>query len=458
MKSLRKFVPAVALAGAMLAAALPGGSAKAQTVPFSSGFQVQNLASVGATISMAFYPEDSTSASDTVGATIPANGQVTYATLPSAVDAGFKGSAVISSDQRIAAIVNLISPNLNNLSLGSSYVGVTGGSQSVSLPLLFKNSFDFNTFFSVQNVGQAATQVTVTYSGGGLNSPVTEQATIQPGAAHRFDQQSNPNLPNGFNGSAVVTSTASDIAAVVTQWSSTTSLTYNGFAAGTTDPFFPLVNANNAGFITGISLQNIGTASTNVTVTYTPSSAGQTCTETKTIPAKGTAFFALNSFSTTPESGVTENCANGATFVGSARVTTNSANQPLVGIVNQLNQGTRKGGSYSSFDASAGTNTVVFPLIQDRYFGYFTGISIVNTGSVPTTIECTFSGSSQKQTSGTIQPGGSYTVIQNNVIAADYNGSGRCVANASGAQIVGIANQLGGGNVDTFFVYEGTNN
>lgn len=460
MKVLRKFAPALALAGAIVAGSF-GGSAKAQvTATFTSGFQIQNLSSSIAHVSMQFFPEDSSAASATVPADIPANGQVTFASLPSAVTSGFKGSAVVSSDQRIAAIVNLISPSLSNLSLGSAYVGVTGGSQTVSLPLLFKNSFGFTSFFSVQNVGTAQTTVNVAYSDGS-----TDSTTLQPGASHRFDQGAKASLPAGFNGSATLTSTASDIAAVVTEVGPTTALTYNGFASGTTNPIFPLINANNGGFITGIALQNTGTASTNVTVKYTASSGGATCTETQTIAAKSTKFFALGAFGASTPAGVTENCTNGTpaagpSFVGSAIVTANSASQPLVGIVNQLNSTTNKGGAYSSFSDAVASAKVVLPLIQDNIAGFFTGVSIVNVGSVSTPIECTYSGSAVKQSSPAAVPaGGSFTVVQIGKIASGYNGSGTCTATAPGARIVGVANQLRNtGSSDTFYVYEGTNN
>ena len=147
----------------------------------------------------------------------------------------------------------------------------------------------------------------------------------------------------------------------------------------------PLINANNSGFITGIAMQNAGTQATDVTVSYTPSAAGAACTETKSVPAKGTAYFAVDSFATTQAG---ENCANGAVFVGSAKVTANSANQPLIAVVNQLNSRTNKGGAYDSFDSAAGTSTVVFPLIQDRVAGYFTGFSIVNVGTAVVESPC----------------------------------------------------------------------
>jgi hypothetical protein len=458
---ISRYVAGLATLGvAALAALFPGNAAQAQSITFSSSFQVQNLSTTTANINIAFYQLEGTSAAASIDDTIAGSSQKTYATLPAGVPAGFNGSAVISSDQRVAAIVNVNSPDLTLTFGGESYVGVTEGSQSVSLPLLFKGSFGFNSFVNVQNVGQTSTQVTITYSGGGLTSPLAKPAvTIAPGAAFRFDQAAEAGLPAGFNGSAIVTSTASDIAAVVSQVGPTTILGYNGFAAGTTNPTLPLVNTNNFGFVTGISLQNTGDTATNVTVSYTPSAAGAACTETLNIPARGTGFFAINAFAANDPTPSDDTCANGATFVGSARVTTNSASMPLVGVVNQLNSATRKGGSYSSFDAASATSTVVYPLINDRNFGFFTGISLVNVSDVTTTIRCVYSGTPVVQEQANVAPGGTFTPVQVNQIANGYNGSGTCTATAAGARIVGVANQLRNtGSADTFYVYEGANN
>lgn len=464
MRISRYIAGLASLGVAALAALFPGNNAaQAQSLTFSSSFQVQNLSSSTATISIAFYNLDATSAVVSVDDTIPGSSQKTYATLPSGVPSNFNGSAVISSDQRVAAIVNINSPDLSLTFGGEAYVGVTEGSDTVSLPLLFKGSFGFNSFFNIQNVGQTSTQVTVTYRGGGLSSPVSlAPVTLSPGAAHRFDvTDAAAGLPAGFNGSATVTSTASDIAGVVTHVGPTTVLIYNGFAAGSTNPTFPLVNANNFGYQTGIALQNRGTTDSTVTLTYTPSSAGTACTETRTIPANGgTAFFAIEAFSATdPNTGNNNNCANGATFVGSARVTANSANVELVGTVDQLNSAQRKGGTYAGFDPASATSTVVYPLVNDRNFGFFTGLSLVNVSDVTTTITCTYSGTAVTQEQTNVGPGGTFTPVQVNQIANGYNGSGTCTASAPGARIVGVANQLRStGTTDTFYVYEGANN
>jgi hypothetical protein len=432
-------------------------SASAQTThTYSTGIQVQNLSPSVANIVLSFYAEGNGTPSATVNATVPANGSTTYATLPSVVSAGFKGSAVISSDQKIAAIVNVVG---DNLAFGGGAVnGFSGGASPISLPLLFKNSFGFNTFFSVQNAGTAAADITVTYRGGGLASPLAVTANIPAGSSRSFDQATNAQLPAGFNGSASITSNQPIVAAVV-EVGPTTMLAYGSFTKSSKAPLFPLVQANNFGYISGIALQNNGASATNVTVSYTPSGAGNgtACTETLNIPANGTTFFAINAFSATDPTPSDDTCANGGKFVGSARVTTNSANVDLVGIVNQLNSGANKGGSYNSFDAADATATVVLPLIQDRNFGFFTGLNIMNVGPA-TTVTCRFSGTTKTQTA-TLAANGVATLVQQGQIADKYNGSGTCTASGAGAKIVGVANQVSvTSTADMFFVYEGTNN
>jgi hypothetical protein len=394
------------------------------------------------------------------------------------VPAGFRGSAVISSDQRIAATVNVISPDLGGLIDesglgGEAYAGVSSGGTTAALPLLFKNFFGFNSFITVQNVGTATTNLSVQFTGTAGGNPVSVTQTfnnLAPNASVRFNQDTNTELPDGFNGSAVVTSSASDITAVGTQIGPSTLLIYNGFGAGSTELVFPLVNTNNSGFITGIPIQNIGTASTDVTVSYTPSIGGSACTETITIPAGGVQYFALEAFSATPAAGYTgtNNCTGGALFVGSGRVTANSASQPLVSIVNQNNGRDNKGGAYSALNPANGSSTVVFPLIQDRVAGFFTGSSIINVSTTPTTVTCVYDDTVNGRlsnpaavvvTSGTLNQGDVFTPVHLNNLAAGFSGSATCTANATGARIVGIANQLRGGVTnDAFFVYEGTNN
>jgi hypothetical protein len=448
------------MAAAIAAAALAFGgtnSASAAATSFSTGFQIQNLSNATANVTISFISSGTGAKAADVSATIPANGAVPFAVLPSTVAAGFTGGAVINSDQQVAAVVNVLANN--NFNYGGAYSGFSAGANSVTVPLLFKGSFGFNSFFNVQNTGTADTNVTVTYSGGGLSAPVTESKAVKPGSSERFDQTANASLPAGFNGSAIVTSSGQPIAAAVVENGPTTLLAYNGFVGTSTAPVMPLINANNAGYITGVAMQNAGDQATNVTVSYTPSSPadGTACTETKAVPAKGTVFFGLDAFAATPPAGANDTCANGAKFVGSAKVTTNSASQPLIAVVNQLNSGASKGEAYESFDASAATGSIVLPLIQDRFFNYFTGFNIANVGTVATDVECTYSGTSVKQTVN-VPAGGVATLIQQGAIQAGYNGAGVCAAKATGAKIVGVLNQVNpSAATDAFFVSQAIN-
>jgi hypothetical protein len=480
-------VPALLLAIAFAFGALPAQVAHAQYPTFFSGIQIQNLSTNQANISISFLQEKATSETLSVSYEINPSAQLTLASLTAVegLPGGFQGSAVISSDQKIAAIVNIVGTNFG----GEAYVGVEGGANELALPFLNKAFFKQNTFFNVQNVGDAATNVAVTYRGRvGNDGPVQtfsdSYANLQPGASVRFDQaaaflsNTSSSLPDGFNGSATISCPSSDCAAVVTLIGEKIAQVYNGFTAGATNPVFPLINVQpRFNTITGISLQNFGDTTTNVTVSYTPSQAGVACTETRTIEPKEIGYFAIGAFDSGHpfyDSNAT-NCVTvgGSTtpsFVGSASVTTNSANQPLVGIVNQNTAS--YAGTYTSFNPTQGTRTVVFPLIQDRWYSYFTGFSIVNVGDVATGITCTFSGNSVTQSpSEDLEPGEVWTIQQKDVMPANpansretYNGSGTCTATATNGKLVGIANQLGpsdqGGGVtrDNFNVYEAANN
>jgi hypothetical protein len=448
-------------------AAVPA-SAQVTNRQYTTGLKVQNLSSSIANITLNFYPEGNSTASASVPDTIPANGSKTYAPLPQQVSTGFKGSAIISSDQPVAAVVNIASPNLAADFGGGSYVGFTVGARKFYLPLVFREYFNFSSFFSVQNIGDAVTTVTVTFVGTNLNGPVTHTVSqaIQPNTSFEFNQDNITALGTRFTGAATIDSSAEDVVAAVMQVSTGQILGYGGFPSGSTNPVMPIVQANRFGYFTGINVQNVGTAATDVTISYTPSGTeGSACTETINVPAGGKVAFAQYAFQANGRgsNAGTDNCADGAAFLGGGKVTANSANQPLVAAVNQVNLTANKGDTYGAFDPAAATNTVVFPTAQDRFFGYFTGFNVANVGTVATDITCTFTDSSVTATKAAVAPDGVFSVVTttgtgNFPVGANYNGSATCTASATGAKIVGVGQQLKTtGNVDTFFVYEGIN-
>lgn len=413
---------------------------------YSSGIQVQNLAADPATVTLTYYnPDGSVDTTFLDPATIPGYGSRTYFPIHAAT--GFSGSVVVSSDQSLAAISNLL--GLGTAKGGAAaYVAPTVGNTTVAIPLLMKGNSGIDTWFSVQNVDATAdATVNVAYSDGTTAGPVT----IKAGASHVFDQAAETHPAKVF--AATVTSNVDIAVVAVEETSANLMFAYTGFVAGATLPVMPLINANNNGIVTGVQIQNAGTASTDVTVSYTPGSAGTACTETQTIAAGASATFAFYSFGGNPLTGMTTTCVK-EKFIGSAAVTVNSASQPLMAVINQLTP--TSGEAYGSFDVAAATDTVVFPLVMDRNSGWFTGFSVMNVGTTTTTVDCTFTGTAYTF-SATLDAGEAATDIQQNKIADKYVGAATCVASGA-VPIVGVLNEASAATtVDGLLVYEGIN-
>lgn len=433
MKKRILFIMMVAAAAMLFAVS----SASAAFATITSGFQVQNLSSTAANVVITYYNQDG-SVDATVNDSIPANSSNTY--FPIAASAGFNGSVVISSDQPVAAITNLLG---NGTAAGASYESVSAGTAEISAPLITKGNFGYDTSLTVQNTGATAADITVAYAN---QASCNETATIQPGAAASFSQGSNTCLPSGYVGSATVSvaDTANDtIAGTVTQDDGVVLFAYNTFSGGSTNPIMPLVQANNFGFSTGVQIQNVGSTDTSVTVSYAAGSAGTNCTETQTIAAGTSETFALSASCT---------ALSGPQFVGGASVTGNSASQPLAAIVNQLNFSGVGGSAYNAFDPANASSEVVFPLIMQDNFGFFTGFNVYAVGA-EAAVTCTFSSGANAPATinTTVGADSAYTAVQTG--SGQYVGSATCTS--SSGPIVGVANELGSGAGDQFFAYTG---
>lgn len=418
-------------------------TAAAQPASYDSGFQVQNLSATDdANVVITYYNKDG-SVDTTVSATIAADSSTTF--FPIGASVGFDGSVVISSDQEIAAITNVLGDGFD---FGASYGGFSAGAASVNLPLIMKDNYDYSTWFNVQNAGSADTTVTVTYGG----TSCTETATIEPGAAATFDQATNSCLASGFVGAATVTAdSGGSIVATVIETGVSTLYAYNGFTGSSTEPVMPLVQANNVGYQTGVQIQNTGSSSTSVTVSYTPAGTGTACTETQTIAAGESETFALYAMSLPGSTSTT--CTFGQHFIGSGEVTGNTTDQGLVAIVNQTDF-IDKGSAYNAFDPASATTTLVMPLIMDDNYDYFTGFNVQNSDTSTIDLTCTFSNSSQTVTA-TLDPGEALNHLQLGVLPAGYVGSATCTADGNILGVVNELNLVSGG--DSLFSYEAFN-
>jgi len=428
----------------------------------TSGFQLQNLGAAQAAITISFYDQNGGLVASPAD-TIAAGGSNNYFPLD-AVSSGFNGSVVVSSDQSLAGIVNLLGVGgAGSLNGGASYDSISQGSTTVNLPLVLKELFGISSFVNVQNTSASAADVTVSYPG----TSCSQTINVPANSSKTFDQSADTCLTSGFLGSAIATSSASIVAAVV-EYDADSLLAYNGFTTSATNPVMPLVIGNFVNTDTGIQIQNAGTQATNVTVTYTPSpgNPGATCTETQNIAASQSANFGVGDvFASTSAclagTGGTPNPAKGS-FVGGASVTTNSADQPLVVIVNQATIGGANSSAYGGFDPTSGTNQVSIPLIVKDLplaggLNLFTGFNLVNVGSADANVTCTFANSAVT-VNQVIAPGVAANIVQSgagSALPAAYVGSAVCTGGATDS-IVAVVNQVGGQG-DALLTYEGFN-
>jgi len=429
---------------------VPGVSA--QSITWTSGFQVQNLSSSTANIVVKYYNQDGSQAiSGGVSASIPAMGSKTYFPIDAAD--GFNGSVVVEGDQPIVAIANTLGNNPQYTAATESFAA---GATEIGLPLIMRNNGGYFTWFNVQNAGSSAASVTVQYVPGSDGNSHSETATIEPGAAKTFNQRDVSQLGAKFVGSAVVTSNQPIVATVMQVGESFKNmLGYNGFTGGSNAVSLPLIMANNGGYYTGFQVQNVGTAATDVTVTYGPGGPGSTfspANETASLdPGKSTTFL--------------QNGGQwaGQTYVGSATITTSG--QPVVAIVNQVKQtGVAVGTAYNGFNPDNATSKVSAPLIMANNSNYYTGIQVMNVGTSATNITVdygpnTAGGYAPPDETGSLAPGASKTFIQASGAWAGNKYVGSATVTASGGgSIVMIVNQIRQpAQGDQFMTYDGFN-
>jgi hypothetical protein len=475
MKAL-KVILAAALMVAMMVVAVP---ANAQLgITWTTGFQVQNLSTSPAKITVTFYDEAG-AAQTPFSDTVAASGSKTYSVLDGQlgrpnVPANFKGSAVISSDQPVTAILNILG---NGTAYGGSANGVAAGSTNVGLPLIQKANGGFDTWFSVQNAGSADASVTVKFTprdSASGNSVTLPAVTIKPGAARTFDTTSTEMAGLGakFVGAATVTSTQ-PVAAIVNQTglgASKNLLTYDGFGAGSTSVRLPLVQNGNGGgatglYATGISVQNVGTQTTNITVNFSANTRGSfqpaAIVFNNVAPGQTKTLNTANATTNTSAPGFGGNDA-AHRYVGSAAIT-NSASQQLVAVVNQVGA-TITGSSYEGFNPANATSNVSLPLLMNANGGFSTAFQCQNVGSAPTTITVNYGANSRgtavpAQATQSIAAGASGAPIR----ATDQNANlgryvGSATVTASGnVPVVCVVNESGPTTGDTLLTYDGTN-
>lgn len=468
---MKKRIVSVSLAIAVIVAMV--GVATAQNgIPGTgwwSGEAVQNVGTGEATIMVTAYNAAGSEQYQS-SQTVASFAAVTF--VPSSfigMPSGFVGSAVVSSNEPIKAIVNVTNNKSGDLGVtggkaAAQYQGTEIAGTTLYFPLVKHNRFAKTTAFYVQNAGTATVSVTATF----------KMDTGTPGVYTKVYSGLEPNkmilinpidagVPSvaGTGGrdniGGLAVSSAQPLAGTVLEYIQGEAIATvlngtRGFTAAdfNTKAYVPLVKNNRFNKFTGVQVQNVSAGPVDITINYVGTTSGCIGTYTETaagVLAGASKTFVQSGSATTP---FPVNCAGSATIVATGNI---------VAIVNEGNlvvdaANPAAGTTYSAMASTSTTKKVSAPLFKDGRFGYSTGLALQNVSpvtatNVVVTFACAastpFTAVSKPQTIGA---GGAMTFLRPSAMPAAIfaspflsNGAACGVTVTSDQDVVAIANE-----------------
>ena len=452
-----------------------------------SGIACQNLDTTGdASVVLTFYPEGSGTAAISYTGTIPAGGSKNWLTTSSTTmpgfPSGFIGGGVVSSDKPLTCNVNT---ELNGAlgTTSSQYRSGTssglGGNQvgpKLYVPQVMRNYYNYNSYVAVQNTGGSNVTVNVKYFNSATGAEVTsaaESATIPAQSTKVFYQADNTNLGT-FLGSMTIEAADSTtaLAAVANIYNNLSDYTkaqlqsYNGVASGASTLLVPRFVRSFYGYNSGTSIQNIGTAAINITITF--SFAGNTYVYNSTNPVQpgaSLALYAPNIAALAPVDTLPVASRSGSAIITATKVNSGDPDPVIVAIINEDNRGgsdvwrNGQGSTYNAFPLGSETKTVFFSQVTRKVIGFISGgFQIANTTNTDATCDITYAGvPAAKETGVALSANGSLLRYAPNV-ANLPDGFNAAVTVTCTQPIVGISNfQAIGKYGDSFIQTTGLN-
>jgi hypothetical protein len=386
-----------------------------------SGEQVQNVGTSTASVTVTAY--DSASAGTFSSPVTPLAAGASFTFIPTnfaGMASGFVGSAVVSADQPIKAIVNITNQQAGSFGVAggkaaAQYQGTEAAATTLYFPLAKNNRFGETTAFYIQNAGASAATATTVFKmdSGGVFTFTTpsigpnKMVVVVPSDA---GVPASPSNATRVNIGSMTATSAQPLAGTVLEYEEgqVVATVLKGTRAFTAADFAnkaytPVTKNTRFNRFTGVQVQNVGGSPLNITITYVgsanvPGCNGVTFVDTATGIAPGTSKTTVN---LPGQSNLPPNCTAAATITG---------NGNFVAIVNETNTGagTPSGTTYSAMPATSQTAKVSAPLFKDHRFNFSTGLQIENVGlATATNVVATFA---CKGNNGTNTP---FTAISN---------------------------------------------
>ncbi len=247
---------------------------------YYSNVVVQNASAGPVDITLdVFAPGNATPVVTVTEEDVPANAAVAFDQSDPAYAAMVTNqfySARITGTGNVAPVVNIYGGGSNDQLY--SYNAFKSGSTIAYAPIIMNKYYTYDTSLVVQNVGDAAAEVTVTYTNG-----TTDDYTIQPGAAESIYTPSVLPAGNTLYGATVESTNGEEIVVLVNQSNQyNRAASYTGSAGGAGEMRAPIVMKNYYTFDSSVVCQNLGAPAT-MTIEY----AGIAATTTSPSVATG---------------------------------------------------------------------------------------------------------------------------------------------------------------------------
>jgi len=213
---------------------------------------------------------------------------------------GWVGGVLIESDYPLATVARShVGAEI------TSYSGIIQIADSTYVPMLFKKAFDgsYLTALYIQNVdANNSAQITVDYysSTGTLTCTTTE--TFSPMAAKGYWLPSNTCLPDGWVGSAVITSNT-NVVAVARPHIGTEVTSYPGLPFGGLTAYLPMLYKNggiNMDYNSALYVQNLETSPADVNIKFFDTAGNLSCVINETFEASSVKGYWLPTLPSCP--------------------------------------------------------------------------------------------------------------------------------------------------------------
>jgi hypothetical protein len=407
-------------------------SAASTTKTLSTNFTLVNLGSGEANVSVQYSKDDGSSwaaeAANTVF-TLTANGgqKIVAQYLDTTLSSG-RGSAVVSSDQPLAGIVQILARGQTPTS--GAYTGFTNPATTFYVPLAIRRgtsaSGTTNSQIIIQNSSSSPVNVTVQLKPSpGFTGAYTKTITsLQAGVSYYYDLDDETNLATTpWLGSAVVSATG-NVSVIVNLFLGVDGLqTYNAFPASSVGlnwsiPLFTSRLSN--GLNTPISIQNLSGG------TIAAGGISVSCTAVAGSPAS---FTMTNTTSIANQAGYGFNPVVDMTIPGNWSGACRMTSTGTVVVFVQMRQiGTANNAAYEALNASSTDKKVFAPLVSKRQAnGFATATTLQNLSAVITaTVALTYTPSAAYVAGGgspalltkSVQIGPNGSLVENQRLAA----------------------------------------